>query len=523
MSLAAPARRPAQLATLVAALVLASPGVAASASSSSDPAPEGALVAYGPASVPSARLSKRGSTALFLAGAGQFRADRVQPWTELVSEEGSWFGPAPTLGCTDPSRALSPSALATGLDAVAADLLFGRLEQARASLAELVPALPCLDGFVDQASLYRLRFLDGALEYLDGRTAEARLELSRAALVDTEATFDESFPPALHDLLVRAKDEVIRRPEVGVVILLDGAEVRLNGRPMSLQAGRGSIALRPGTHLLQIRAGGRTESRVLSLEGVAVQPGATVLAVADPAGLEPALSALLGENGRSSTLGQLGGGLLHAWLADRGLPWLLLVDASPGTTTEPTVLQVTALAEGVSVYEGRPARGDRFTRRARISLYGGYRGQQPAEGSEDPARSYFEWSLGLWMPVSWVARVGVTVDLSHTPGSFTDEAGETVNCCTLPELGFRLRGEWPTGWGRPYLELAFIVAWPFVDLTIERPAGENHAVWGPEGWVGVIFTPGRHRRVGINVGAGGGAATEIRGWVKFRVGAELRF
>jgi hypothetical protein len=522
MFLVAPTRRLPALAPLFAALALVAGGVQA-APAASEPAPDGALIAYGSTSTPVAKLSKRGSTALFLAGAGQFRSDQVQPWTSLVEPGGSWFGPAPTASCGDPSAALSPSALGSRLDAVAADLLFGRQEQARASLDELIPALPCLDGFVDQASLYRLRFLKGALEYLDGRTAAARLELSRAALVDTGATFDESFPPALHDLLVRAKDEVIRRAQVRVVVLLEGAEVRLNGRPVALDSGRGSIDLRPGAHLLQVRSGGVVRSRVLSLEGVAVQPGATVLAVADPAVLGPALAALLAEDGRSSTLGELGGGLLHAWLASRGLPWLLLVDASAGPSAEPTILQVDALTAGVSVYDGRPARGDRFTRRARIALYGGYRGQQPAEGSEDPARSYFEWSLGFWMPVSWVVRTGVTIDMAHTPGSFTDADGQAVSCCTLPELGFRLRGEWPTGWGRPYLELAFIVAWPFVDLTIERPVGQNHAVWGPEGWVGVIFTPGRHRRVGINVGAGGGAATEIRGWLKFRVGAELRF
>lgn len=520
MLLAASRQRLLPVALLIALLA---PRPTAAALPDPDATPAGALLAHGPATMSPAKLSKRGSTALFLAGAGQFSTEQVQPWTTLVDGDGSWFGPAPTQGCADPSAALTPATLEARLDETAGDLLFGRLEQARVSLDAAIPALPCFDAFVDRDVLYRLRFLKGALDYLDGRTAEARLELSRAALVDTEASFDESFPPALHDLLVRAKDEVIRRPEVSVVILYEGAEVRLNGRPVPLDAGRGSVALRSGTHLLQVQVGGRTESRVLSLEGVAIQPGTTVLAVADPAGLDPALGALLAEGGASSPLGQLAGGLLHAWLASHGLPWLLLVDAGPGQGAEPMILQVDALSAGVSVYDGRPSRGDRFTRRARISLYAGYRGQQPAEGSEDPARSYFEWSLGLWMPVSWVVRTGVTIDLSHTRGSYTGADGETVSCCTLPELGFRLRGEWPTGWGRPYLELAFIVAWPFLDLTIERPSGENHAVWGTEGWVGVIFTPGRHRRVGINVGAGGGAATEIRGWLKFRVGAELRF
>ena len=519
MLLAAPGRRLLPVALLLALLA---PRPTAAAPSTPDAEPDGALLAWGPSTVPAARLSRRGSTALFLAGAGQFEADRVPLWSSLL-DDGGWFGPAPTAACSTGASPLTPADLTARLDEVSADLLFGRLEQSRASLEALVPLLPCLDAFVDRDALYRLRFLKGALEYLDGRPAQARLELSRAALVHTEATFDDSFPPALHDLLVRAKDEVIRRPEVQIVVLYEGADVRLNGHPVPLAGGRGVIALRPGTHLVQAQVGGRTESRVLSLEGVAVQPGTTVLALADAAGLEPALEALLEEGGLDSPSGALAGGLLHAWLASEGLPWLLLVDAGPGQGAEPTILQVDALTAGVSVYDGRPARGDRFTRRARLALSIGYRAQSAPQGSDDGARGYFHWNLGLWLPVSWIARVGITADLSHTRGGYTDADGDSVTCCTLPELAFRTRLEWPSGWFRPYGEAAFVVGWPYVDLTVEEPTGQNHAVWGLEGGVGLLFTPGRHRRVGINVGAAGGLATEIGGWLKVRAGAELRF
>jgi len=340
--------------------------------------------------------------------------------------------------------------------------------------------------------------------------------------VDSQAAFDESFPPALHDLLVRAKDEVLRRSEVRVAVLYEGAEVRLNGAPVPLEEGRGWVPIRAGTHLLQLTAAGRTESRVLDLEGVALQPGATVLAVADAAGLEPALAALLEQDGIESAGGQIAGGVLRAWLADRGLPWLLLVDAGPGQGAEPMILQVDALTAGVSIYEGRPARGDHFTRRARLALYGGYRIQGAPQGSDDGPRSYFHWSLGLWMPVSWLVRTGFTVDLSHTRGGYTDADGDQVTCCTLPELAFRTRGEWPVGWFRPYGEIAFLVAWPYMDLGAEQPQ-LGHPVWGLEAGVGGVFTPGRHRRVGINIGGAGGVATEIGGWIRIRAGAELRF
>lgn len=484
----------------------------------------GALVAFGPESWPADKLGRRGASALFLAGAGQFAADEILPWTDLAGEEPVWVGPAPMASCPAGAAPLAASDLPARLDEVASDLLFGRLQPARESLAQIASALPCLDGFAAQADLFRLWFLRGALEYMEGRPSEARLELSRAAIVDSEAAFDETFPPALHDLLVRAKEEVLRRPRASAAVLLPGGEIRLDGRPATLADGRAEIRLAQGPHLVQARVGGTTMTRVVTLEGLSVQEGVTILGLADRAGLSSALADLLGEGGPGSQGGALAASFVHAWLAQRGLPWALLVDAGARPGLEPRVVQVQALAAGASPYLARPARGDRFTSRARLALSVGYRGQQPERGSGRRPGSYLAWSLGLWLPVSWVARTGFTVGMSHTSVQVEDpSAGEDASCCLLPEVGFRVRGEWPTGWGRPYLEGAFVVLWPFVDLTRTQSQAERRAVWGPEGWLGLLLTPGRHRRVGIDFAAGAGTATEIGGWIRFRAGAELRF
>jgi hypothetical protein len=509
------------LTAVALALLLPAP---ASAAKKSAPPPEptdGALLVHGPADLDPDKLLKRGATTLFVAGAGQFTADQLRVG-RTVADDGPWLGPAPATACAPDATPLPAAELGSRLTQVASDLQFGRLERARTTVGELVAGLPCLDAFVAQEDLYRLWFLAGALEYLEGRTAEARLALSRAALVDRDAAFDEAFPPALHDLLVRAKDEVLRRPEVRIVALLDGGELRLDGRAAHLQSGRGFVELRPGTHVVQVGDGETVRTRLLALEGVPLREGTTVLAAVEAAALDIALTALLGPHGFAKVDGTLAVWALHAWLADKGLPWALVADAGPGgIPSEMQVVHVDAVTGGASPYLGRPSRGDRFTRRARIAAYVGWRGQQAAAGLQDEGRSYLEWSVGLWLPVSWVVRTGVSFDFSHT--AVADEDGE-VRCCTLPELGFRLRAEWPTGWGRPYLEGAFLVLWPYLQLG-EQPVdpGRNHAVWGTEAWVGAIFTPGRVRRVGINVGVGAGAATEIRGWLKLRVGAELRF
>ena len=107
--------------------------------------------------------------------------------------------------------------------------------------------------------------------------------------------------------------------------------------------------------------------------------------------------------------------------------------------------------------------------------------------------------------------------------SGSDLAGATV--VVLPQVGFRLRLEAPTGLVRPFGEVGFLVEWPFASQTIGgHPfGGILSPVWGLEGWGGVMVVPGRERRVGIQVGLGGGTSTQIGGFLRARLGAEIRF
>lgn len=379
---------------------------------------------------------------------------------------------------------------------------------------------------MDAATLHSLWFLAGALEYLEGREAEARLFLVRAAQADSAARFDDSFPPALHDIAVQAKEEALQARVGRASFVLADGEVRVDGRPIALVEGGASAQVGPGVHLVQVRRGDVVQTRVLRTEGVPYAAEQDLLVVAGRDALHAALEALFEPPARRGPAGERGARFLQVWLAAQGLPWLLVVDASPGGG-ELRVVEARGLADEVIPYEGRPKRGDDFTRRVRLAAYAGLRAQQAGLGVNDPGRAYVQWSVGLWIPVHWWLRTGVALSFAHTnnpqPVDAAEPNGETVACCTLPELSFRLRGEWPTGRLRPYLEGALLLGWPY-SLDPEHPetTGMSHAVWGVETGVGVLLTPGQERRIGINLGVHLGAATEIRGWLKGIVGIEVR-
>ncbi len=340
--------------------------------------------------------------------------------------------------------------------------------------------------------------------------------LARAAIVDNAAPFDESFPPALHDLLVQAKDEVLRRSEALVVVGSPRA-VYVNGRAAGREiTGFAMVPLRDGSHhLVQFEtASGAMDSRLVRLDGQPFRADDPVAAVLDPDALRDQLSHAL--PGQGPAFGAL---VLHAWMAEQRLPWVLLVDATgeagPG---DPVVFQVHPLSPDMTVYEGRPTRGDAFTKRVRLAAYAGYRAQQGGTGPEDAARSYLQTQIGVWVPIHWVLRTGVTVQLAYTPNNQGDQI-----CCALPEIGFRLRGEWPTGRLRPFVEGAMLIGWPFShDPEAPETSGVNHPVWGWETGVGLLWTPGQARRIGINAAFLAGRESEILGWLKLQVGVEIR-
>jgi len=509
-------------ALILVAFLLGTPSAFAQPREQAQPV-DGALVAWGELDQDDDKLRRRATARLAVAGAGQFTPDQVTPWTALAADDASWLSPLTLEACDGGAR--SAEGLAAELEQASLDLQFGRLDRARELLEGAEGGLACLDGLISAEGLHSLWFLRGALEYLEGREGEARLFLRRAAQVDRNARFDDSFPPALHDLAVRAKDEALAARKGRASFLVQEAVVRFDGRPVT-PTGAGSVEVGPGLHVVQVERAGELTTRLLRTEGVGGGGGEELLVVADRATAHGALQALFEPTERRPPVAEFGGRLLDAWLASAGKPWALMVDASP-RRGEPRVVETRSLSDEVIEYEGRPRRGDDFTRRVRLAGTFGWRGQQGGAGVNDAARNYLVWSVGVWVPVHWWVRLGIDLRFSHTnnpqPVDAADPDGETNNCCTLPELSFRGRLEWPTGRLRPYAEGAVLIAWPY-SFDPEHPTstGLARAAWGTEAGAGLLITPGADRRIGVNFGGQVGLASEIRAWVRVFVGLEVR-
>ena len=476
------------------------------------PGPQGALIVHSLAELPDAAQRRAAVTTLLAAGAGRWEPHHLTPSPELLGD--GWIGAAPTTTCADTS--LAPANFAADVAAATADLQFGRNDRAAEALASLTRALPCLATPVSAAELYQHWFLLGALHHLQGRTDEARQALLRAAGVDRDQPFDESFSPALRDLLVRAKEEVLTRPAAPLVVL-SAAEVRVDGRLIAADQGRAEVLLRAGDHVVQVTAGTSTETRLVRLTGLPLREDTPVLALADAPSLARALSALQAEANPDREAARK---LLQAWLAETRRPWALVTLVGPGGgAAEQRVLQVNGLDGAVTRYQGRGTRGDAWTRRFRVGAYLGARAQAAVAEGATP-RAYADVTVAGWASLTWLLRVGASVSLAF---SGSDVAGTSV--VVLPQVAFRLRLEAPTGLARPFGELGFLVEWPFAPQTIGGHSfgGLLSPVWGLEGWGGVMFVPGRERRVGIQIGVGGGTSSQIGGFLRARVGAELRF
>lgn len=483
---------------------------AASWAADSAPGPQGALIVHPLAELPEDAQRRSAMSTLVAAGAGRWEPHHLTLSSELLGT--GWLSSAPTAACADPS--VAPANFAKGVADATADLQFGRNDRAMERLSALVGALPCLSAPVTSTELYQLWFLTGAAHHLQGRVDDARQALLRAAVVDRDEPFDESFSPALRDLLVRAKEDVLARPTAQLVVLSEG-DVRVNGHPVTTSDGRGDFPLRAGDNLVQVTRGTDTDTHLLRLSGLPLRDDVAVAAIVEPAPLARALSALQEDNLDAVAARRL----VQLWLAEQKLPWALITLVGPGGgPAERRVLQISGLDGGVTTYQGRGTRGDAWTRRFRIGAYGGLRAQARAPG--EPALTYGDVTLSGWASLAWLLRVGGTVSLA-----FAAAEDDSATVVVLPQVGFRLRLESPTGLVRPFGELGFLVEWPFAPQTLggQEFGGFLSPVWGLEGWGGVMLVPGRERRIGIQAGIGGGASTQIGGFLRFRLGAEVRF
>ncbi len=474
--------------------------------------PDVALFAHSASDLPDDALSKKGSLLLRSAGAGRFEPSDVSPSSALLAD-GSWLGPAPLEACTG-----APTPLAQfhpAVEAVAEDLQFGRMERAAATVADLAAKLPCVDGPIKTADLYQLWFLTGALHHLQGREHDARLALTRAALVDREQAFDESFSPAVRDLLVRAKEDVLSRPVGALLVVANDTQVRVDGHLIKVIDGLGEFPLIAGDHLVQRTANNTTESRVVRLSGQPLQPAQAVLVVAEATATKAILDHL---SAPDSTQGLAARRLVQAWLLKHAQPRALFAFVGKVRDTS-RVWQVEAIGGSALPYRSRGGLGDVFTRRTRLAAYLGYRAQ--ARGNE-PAQGYADVNLAVWASVAWLLRVGIAGNLSLAP---TEREDGTMGTLVLPEISGRARLESPTFLVRPYGEIAGVISWPYAPGEVGGVpvGGYNDPQFGLEAFGGVLFVPGADKRVGINVGVGGGAATNIGGYLRIRAGAELRF
>ncbi len=474
--------------------------------------PQGALIVHPLTDMAEPAQRRAAVSTLVSASAGRWEPHHLTPSAELLDD--GWIGAAPLTTCTDPS--LARADFAGDVAGATSDLQFGRNERAAEALGALSRALPCLNKPVSATELYQLWFLVGALHHLQGRVDEARQALLHAAVVDRDQPFDESFSPALRDLLVRAKEEVLTRP-TSPLIILSAAEIRVDGRLIPTDQGRAQVPLRAGEHIVQLTAGGATETRLVRLTGLPLREDTPVLALADGPTLARALSALQDE---ASPDREAVRQLMQAWLVESKLPWALVTLVGPGGgSAEQRVLQINGLDGAITRYQGRGTRGDAWTRRFRVGAYLGWRAQAAVAPGATP-RSYADITVSGWASLAWLMRVGGSVSVAL---SGSDVAGTTV--VVLPQVAFRVRLEAPTGLVRPFGELGFLVEWPFAPQTIggHQFGGLVSPVWGLEGWGGVIFVPGRERRVGIQIGLGGGTSSQIGGFLRARVGAEIRF
>jgi hypothetical protein len=476
------------------------------------PGPQGALIVHPLTDMAEPAQRRAAMSTLTAAGAGRWEPHHLTLSDELLGD--GWIGPAPTEGCTDPTR--TPANFAADVAAATEDLQFGRNDRAGLKLAALTGSVSCLQSPVTSAELYQLWFLRGALHHLEGRVDEAKQALLHAAVADRDQPFDESFSPALRDLLVRAKEEVLTRPAAPLIVLTQ-SEVRVDGTVVSTDQGRGTVLLRAGEHVVQTTVEGQTETRLVHLTGLPLREDTPVLVLADKPTLARALSAMPDE---ASPDREAARQVLHAWLQANRLPWTLVTLVGPGGgPAEQRVLQISGLDGAVTAYSGRGTRGDAWTRRFRIGAYLGWRAQAAVAEGALP-RSYADVTVSGWASLAWILRVGGSVSVAF---SGSDVEGTTV--VVLPQVAFRLRLESPTGLVRPFGEVGFLVEWPFAPQTIggHEFGGLLSPVWGLEGWGGVMLVPGRERRVGIQLGLGGGTSTQIGGFLRVRLGAEVRF
>ncbi len=420
-----------------------------------------------------------------------------------------WTTTVPAAGCRSGAPIFNEEGLSKVLDGAETDAQFGKFDRAAGTLDQLIDRLGCATGEPTAEQIYDLWFLRGAVAYHQGATGAARRYLARAALVPGQFPFDESWPPALHELLAEAKTELLQRPSAPLVVLHGDATVRLNGATLAAERGRVVVDLTAGVHLVQIATPTEERTVLLDMEGISLRPEIPAMAVVEPASFEAALVAL--EEGTDDDLAAAAAGVLLAETASRDADWAILVVArKPGRSEMDRVLRIDPLGRSVAAFSGARATSDRFSRRLRIAL--AFETRSQARPGDEQAFNYAGGSVTLWGSLAPAFRVGagITVVGTNQPAP----TGKT-RCCALPSADARFRVEYPKGLVRPYGELGVGIVWPTGDPAI--------VTWSAEAGGGVLFVPGVEKRIGVNLGVMAGNAALLGGYLKLRVAAELRF
>ncbi len=466
------------------------------------------MLVHGDSDDPEPKQMRAATAQLLLQGADA-EPESYEYLSAWAAAGDRWTTTVPATGCRSGAPIFDEEGLAKTLDGAETDAQFGKFDRAGRVLDQLIQRLGCATGEPTAEQIYKLWFLRGAVAYQQGATGAARRYLARAALVPGDFPFDESWPPALHELLAEAKTELLQRSSAPLVVMHSDAVVRLNGAVLAADKGRVELQLTEGVHLVQVKTPTEERTVLLEMEGMTLRPEVPALSLVDGPSLERALEAL--EDGEDDDVAAVATGVLLAEAVARDADWALLV-----VTRDPTakdivrVLRVDPMGRSVAEFSGARATGDRFSRRLRIAF--AFETRSQGRGDEDDAVNYAGGSLTVWGSLAPAFRVGagLTVVGTNRPAP----PGKSA-CCALPSVDARFRVEYPKGIVRPYGEVAMGVVWPTGDA--------QDVVWAVEGGGGVLFVPGVEKRIGVNVGVMAGNAVLLGGYLKLRVAAEIRF
>lgn len=494
-----PRRRAVQRAVVALAFAILLPTSAAA---------DGFVLVHADADTPELKQQRNATAQLLLHGAepGPETYEYLSAW----GTADRWTTTVPSQGCRSGAPIFNEEGLAKILDGAETDAQFGKFDRAGGTLDALIARLGCATGEPSAEQIYKLWFLRGAVAYHQGSTGAARRYLARAALVPGQFPFDESWPPALHELLAEAKTEIRQRPSAPLVVLHGGAVVRLDGAVLASDSGRVVVPLTAGVHLVQIKTPTVEKTLVLDMEGIPLRPEIPALTLVDGPSFRAALEAL--EDSSEETLMEAAAGVLLAEAASRDASWAIVVStrAKAKKGDSPRVFRVDPLARSVAPFSGAKATSDRFSRRLRVAF--AFETRSQGQTGKEEGFNYVGGSISLWGALAPAFRVGASVTVVGT--NQQAPMGSTV-CCALPSAQARFRVELPKGIVRPYGEVATGVLWPMGEPTV--------VVWTLEGGGGVVFVPGTEKRIGVNVGVLAGNAARIGGYVKLRIAAEVRF